>query len=137
MKIRRLFDNIEIKLICLLLAVIMWFYANNPRGTETIDQIIAIRRGDREKITFREVPIELIELSSSQIRWKAEPSEISLEVKCPAAEVEISNFQAVVKLTQKDEEERRVTLTAENVELPEGLVFVKAMPSEIKITPVL
>jgi YbbR domain-containing protein len=130
MKIRRLFDNIEIKLICLLLAIIMWFYANNPRGTETIDQIMAIRRGDRDKIMFHEVPIEL---SDSQIRWRAEPSEISVEVKCPTAEIEIGNFQAVVKLTQKDEEERRVTLSAENVELPEGLVFVKAMPSEIRL----
>ena len=121
MKIRRLFDNVEIKLICLLLAIVVWLYANYPKGGETIEEIT---------VKFRDVPIEL---SGSQKQWKADPSTISLEIKCPTAEIEAGNLRAVVRLTRENEEERRVILTAENTELPEGLIFVKAKPDEIQI----
>jgi YbbR domain-containing protein len=129
MKIRRIFDNIEIKLICLLLAVVMWLYAKE--GTEAVRRIMA--SGEQGRITFREVPIKLVD-SEEQEQWEADPSKIILEVECPTAEVEKSSFQAVVSLTQKDKEKGSVTLTAGNVELPKGLIFVRAKPDEIHIT---
>ena len=135
MKIRKIFDNIEIKVICLLLAIVMWLYVNKPIGTGAIDRAMAaISRGDQGRITFRKVPIQLVGL---QEEWEASPSEVSLEVKSLAAEIEMSAFQAVVSLTPKDGEEGCVTLTAENVELPDGLVFLKAKPNKIHITPKL
>jgi YbbR domain-containing protein len=132
MKIRKIFDNIEIKLICLLLAIVMWLYVNRPIGTGAIDRVVAaISRNDQGRVTFRKVPVQLMGL---QEEWKADPSKISLEVKSLAAEIEMSDFQAVINLTPKDVEEGRVTLTAENVELPDGLIFMKAEPNKIKIT---
>jgi hypothetical protein len=125
-----LFDNIEIKLICLLLAVVMWLYANKQ---DAIDRFrMAMSRDEQRKITLREVPISLV---GWQKEWKADPSEIVLGVECPAAEIEMSNFRALVRLDQKDEEENRVTLTADNVVLPNGLVFVKAEPGELQLIP--
>ena len=134
MKIRKIFDNIEIKLICLLLAIVMWLYAK-PEGMEIIDKLMAvISRGDQERITFPEVPIALVGLPE---QWGADRSTISLEVKSLVAEIETSNFRAVVKVTPKDVEERWVALTADNVTLPEGLGFVRAEPNKIKIAPKL
>ena len=70
-------------------------------------------------------------------RWKSDPEKISLEVRCPSAEVEVGDFRAVVKLAEKDEKAGRiVTLTARNVTLPKGLVFVKANPNKIKLVSV-
>ena len=135
MKIGKIFDNFEIKLICLLLAIVMWFYANKPQGTEAIDRVIAaISRSDQGKITFRELPIKPMGLRKN---WKADPEKISLEVKCLVAEVETSNFRVIINLATKNEEERRVILTEDNVILPKGLVFVKAEPKEIRLVPIL
>lgn len=131
MKIHKLFENIEIKLICLLLAVVLWLYANNPIGTGVIDKVITfISRGDQGIITFRNVPVQIVGL---QKKWKSNPREILLEVKCIVAEIEIDNFQAVVNLRRKDEESRQVILTSDNVALPKGLLFLKAEPEEIRI----
>lgn len=127
MKIRGIFDNIEIKLICLLLAVVMWLYAN--RG---IDELTATIGNDQGIITFHGIPIKLVGL---QKQWEANPSAISLKVKCSTAEIETSKFEAIVRLTGKDEDEEefQVTLNADNVELPEGLTFVRAKPDEITL----
>jgi len=129
MKIRKIFDNIEIKIICLLLAIVMWVYVNRPIGTGAIDRAMAaISRGNQGTITFRKVPVQL------EKEWEANPSEISLEVRSLAAEIDMGNLQVRVNLTSEDEAEGRVTLTAENVQLPEGLTFLKAKPNRIEIT---
>ena len=142
MKIRGIFDNIEIKVICLLLAIVMWLYVS--KGAGLIEWVAApISHDDQGRITFREVPIKLVALEEQKLvslekQWKASPSEISLEVKSMAAEVEMSNFRVGVKLTPEDREgkkECRITLTVENVVIPDGLTFVKAEPNEIRITP--
>ena len=130
MKIRGIFDNIEIKLICLALAIVMWLYA--IKGTEVVNE--AISRGDQGRVIFRGVPVELM---SSRGDWEPNPKEVLLEVKCVRAEVEMDRFQAVVRLTRKNETERQVVLTTENVVLPDGLIFVKAEPNEIQIIPLL
>ena len=135
MRIRGIFDNIEIKLICLLLAIIMWFYAGKPTEQVSvgIDRIVsAISRDDKAAITFHRVPLRLVGL---QREWQAEPAQVSIQARCLRAEIETGSFRAVINLTMRDEEETQVTLTVDNVVLPKGLAFVKAEPNEIKITP--
>ena len=81
-------------------------------------------------ITFL-VPINIV---GFQKRWDPNPKKVSIEVEYLASEVDVSDLKAVVKLTRKNEEERQVTLNAENVELPEGLSFVRAKPNKIMLT---
>ena len=122
MKISKFFDNIGIKLICLLLAVVVWLYAN--KGLQIP------KRGGRGQITFREVPIQL----TPGGRGKPDPENISLEVECSTTEVNAGNLRVVVATTLEDWKKKRVVLTPENVELPEGMDFVKAEPNEIGLT---
>ena len=137
MKIRRLFDNIEVKLICLLLAVVVWLYANNPRGTETIDRLMkTISRGEQGILTLREVPVRLLGVDEEWEPRDENHRRISIEVKSLGAEIDTGDFQVGVSLTRNDEENMSVTLTKENVTLPEGLEFVKSDPEIIKITPI-
>ena len=125
MKIREIFDNIGIKLICLLLAVVIWLYANRGPQTDT-------ERGERGKITFSGVPVQLAGMSS-QDKWKPRPEKISLEVECTTTEVATGTFHVEVRLTPGDGPEKRVALTATNVKLPKGMIFVKAKPDEIEL----
>jgi YbbR domain-containing protein len=132
MRISRIFDNIEIKLICLLLAIVMWLYANEQpwwlyRVTESAMQ------SKQGGIKFRQVPVEL---TDSEEQWVSNPGEITIEVESLSAELEVGELRAAVKLTQEDKVNRRVTLTSDNVVLPEKLIFIKAEPEEIEITPV-
>lgn len=124
MKISDIFNNIGIKLICLLLATVVWVYANRGPGTDT-------ERGERGKITFREVPVQLLGIPEDE--WKPKPKKISLEVECTTTEVATSDFRIAVRLMSGDGAEKRVTLTEANVELPEGMIFVKAEPDEIEL----
>ena len=126
MKIRSIFDNLEIKLICLLLAIVMWLYANKLTGSWWPFQ----GQIQQSEITFREVPVKLVGI---QNEWEAVPKEI--EIKCRVREVEIGSLQAVVNLTRADEESRWATLSAKNVKLPEGMEFVRAKPAKVKISP--
>jgi hypothetical protein len=131
MKIRRIFDNIEIKLVCLLLSIVIWLYANRPLGTNAIDRAIsAISQGDQARIKFHEVPIEIAGIDSE---WEAEPGKVSMDIDCLTSEVQMSNFKAKVKINEEDEADRQVILTKNNVELPEGLVFVRAEPNKIQL----
>jgi YbbR domain-containing protein len=126
MKIRSIFDNLTIKLICLLLAIVMWLYANKLTGSWWPFQ----GQIQQSEITFRDVPVKL---TGIQNEWEASPQEV--EIKCLATEVEIGNLRIVVDLTREDEEKRMVTLAAKNVKLPEGLEFVRAKPSKLQIIP--
>lgn len=123
MKISKIFDNIGIKLICLLLALVIWLYAN--KGLQLP------RRSEQGKITFRDVPVQLTGPSHEQ--WKPKPESISITVKCSAAEVKLDALQAIVSLTTEDGVKRRVVLTAGNVRLPEGIELVKTEPDEIEL----
>ena len=140
MKVRRLFDNIEVKLICLLLAVVVWLYANNPSGTETVDKFMKIlSRGEQGKVTFRKVPVKLV---GAEEEWEPikDHETISIrariEVQSLESEIDTGDLQAEVRLTKGNEQSKSVTLTVENVTLPKGLLFVEAEPETIKITPI-
>ena len=77
-----------------------------------------------------------MELTGLEEQWKSNPGEITIEVESLSAELEIGELRVVVKLTQEDQVERRITLTSDNVVLPEKLIFIKAEPEEIEIAPV-
>ena len=131
MKIRSLFDNFEIKLICLFLAVVMWLYANKPEGTKAVDKIMStVSGGKLGMITFMGVPVELKGVTGD---WEAVPKSIMLDVESFSAKITPSGFRVTVNLTHIDELERKVTLNQGNVVLPEGMKFIKAKPSQIRI----
>ncbi len=121
MKISDVFDNIGVKLVCLLLAIVVWLYASNEK------QIV----GRRGPVTFNGVPVQLAGLPDG--KWGLKPERISLEVECTTVDVSESAFQAVVNITPADVEKKKVTITAGNVELPEGMKFIKAEPHEIEL----
>ena len=127
MKISELFDNLGIKLICLLLAIVVWLYAH--RGPQT-----DVERGGLGKITFHEVPVRLTGIPQGELKLK--PEKITLEVECTTAEVTTSAFHVEVRLMPGDGAEKRVDLTSENVKLPAGMIFVKAEPDELELIPI-
>lgn len=128
--IRKLLDNIEIKLICLILAVIMWLYANNR--TDIIGKARAfISRGEQGLITLVDVPVELVG-TKDVTKYSAEPNKISIEIICSSGtNIDIANIKARVKLSGKDND--KVSLKEQNVELPSGMRFVRSDPAEINI----
>ena len=123
MKISEVFDNIGIKLVCLLLAIVMWLYAT--KGLQIT------RQDEPRPITFSEVPIQLMGLPQGQ--WKPNPEAVSLEVECSTIEIAIDSLRAVVNLVPEDGVKRQVVLTEKNVKLPEGMNFVKADPDKIEL----
>lgn len=123
MKPSDLLNNIGIKVICLLLAIVVWLYAN--KGPQIA------RRVERKSATILEVPVQLKGLPLEQ--WKPNPDKVALEVEWSSSEIILSSFQAIVKLIAIDGAEQRVALTAENVELPEGMSFIKSDPGEIEL----
>ena len=127
---RRLLDNIEIKLICLLLAVIMWLYASNK--TDIVSKARSfISRSEQGAITLIDVPVELIGIKDD-VKFTAEPSRISLEITYNSGtDIDIANLRARVKLAGKDKD--KVSLREDNVELPDGLIFIKSEPTELNI----
>ncbi|MBD3182991.1 hypothetical protein GF312_11920 [Candidatus Poribacteria bacterium] len=133
MKIRDIFNDIEIKLICLLLSIVMWLYASNPRGTEAIDNFMSIISRDNEGlIILHKVPIQI---SGLEEKINIEPKIIEdLQVKTSAAELDLDDFQIIVNLSQKDMEKGKIKLSTNNVKLPDGLSFIKAQPGEIQLT---
>ncbi|MGB9595905.1 MAG: hypothetical protein ACPL7B_06445 [Candidatus Poribacteria bacterium] len=128
--IRRLLNNIEVKLICLLLAVIMWLYANNR--TDIIGKARAfLSRGEQGTITLIDVPVELIG-TRDVIKYSAEPNKISIEVICSSGtNINIANIKAKVKVSDKNND--KISLKEQNVELPSGMRFVRSEPAEINI----
>ena len=123
MKVTDLFDNIGIKLICLLIAFVVWLYAN--KGLQIGQD------GEHSRVTFREVPVLLSGLPQEQ--WKPNPDKIALEVEFSTSEVASSAFQVMVNINQADGAKKSVILTTENVSLPEGMNFIKAEPGEIEL----
>jgi len=128
--IRKLLDNIEIKVICLLLAIVMWLYASDR--TDIINRARTfITRGERGIITFHDVPVEFTD-SKEVSKLTAEPAKVSISINCSTdADISLSELSAKVKITGKDKD--RIFLSEDNVILPEGLRFIRSEPREIRI----
>lgn len=121
MKFSDTFENIGVKLVCLLLAIVVWLYANQAPQIP--------KQGERSSITFQNVPVQLKNPKKGQ---SPKPEKISLEVEFMVAKISTDTFRVMIRLTDMDKTKGRVTLTANNVELPEGMSFVKAEPHEIR-----
>jgi YbbR domain-containing protein len=128
--IRKLLDNIEIKVICLLLAIVMWLYASDR--TDLINRARSfITRGERGVITFHDVPVEFTG-SKEFSKLTAEPAKVSISINCSTnADINVSELSVKVKITRKDKD--RIFLNEDNVILPEGLRFIRSEPREIRI----
>jgi len=128
--IRKLLDNIEIKVVCLLLAIVMWLYASDR--TDIISRARSfITRGERGVITFHDVPVELAG-SKEVSKLTAEPAKISISITCATdADINVSELRAKLKIAPKDKD--RVFLSEDNIELPIGLRFIRSEPREIRI----
>ena len=126
MKIGKLFDHIGIKVICLLLAIIIWLYAN--KGVP----IIGRQERERASVTFSAVPVQLADLPQGQ--WNLKPDKISLEAECTTIDISSVALMAVISLTQLDIAQKRVVITEENIKLPEGMKFIKAVPHQIEFS---
>ncbi|MDQ1328600.1 MAG: hypothetical protein QG641_1885 [Candidatus Poribacteria bacterium] len=128
--IRKLLDNVEIKVICLLLAIVMWLYASDR--TDIINRARSfITRGERGIITFHNVPVEFTG-SKEVSKFTAEPAKVSISINCSTdADINVSELSAKVKITRKDKD--RIFLSEDNVILPEGLRFIRSEPREIRI----
>lgn len=127
-------NNIEVKLICLLLAIIMWFYANSSTGIINRARA-AISGKERGIITFRDVPIE-VEMINAEKDSKLIPTprRATISVSCPlTAEVDTSNFSVKIRITKKDRDKSRIILSEDNVILPSGLNFERSDPESIII----
>ena len=98
----------------------VWLYASR------VPQIP--KPGERSSITFQNVPVKLKNPKEGQ---SPDPEKISLEVEFMMAEIPMDTFRVVIRLTQIDITRGKVTLTTNNVELPEGMSFVRAEPQEI------
>jgi YbbR domain-containing protein len=128
--IRKLLDNIEIKVICLFLAIVMWLYASDR--TDIVNRARTfITRGERGVITFHDVPVEFT--GSKEVpKLTAEPAKVSISINCSTdADINLSELSAKVKITRKDKD--RIFLSEDNVILPEGLRFIRSEPREIRI----
>ncbi|MGQ9608307.1 MAG: hypothetical protein ACUVWN_03325 [bacterium] len=136
MKIRKLMNNIEIKLICLLLAIIMWFYANSSTGIINRARA-AISGKERGIITFRNAPIEIEMINTENIgKLILTPRKVAISVSCPlTAEIDASNFNVKVRIAKKDLDRNRIILSEDNVILPPGLNFERSDPEVIYIHP--
>ena len=123
MKISEVFDNIGVKLVCLLLAIVIWLYAT--KGLQIT------RQDEPGRITFHEVPIQLMGLPQGQ--WKPKPEWVSVKVEYSTVGIATSSLRVVVDLVPEDGVKRQVVLTEKNVRLPEGMIFVKADPDKIEL----
>ena len=131
--IRRLLNNIEIKIICLFLAVIMWLYANDRTDilSRTREFISGTESGT---VVLRDIPIDVSGTKEAN-DFSTEPSRISISVICSKnAIIDMTTLRAKVKWQQKDN--KKVVLDEYNVILPEGLKFIRSEPNEIRINAV-
>lgn len=130
MKLRRFLDNLEIKIICLLLAIVMWFYANNS-GRGVLERARSvISKETKGLITFRDVPID-VETDQLGVSLTPVPNKVTISFTCPSsAEIDPSNFRVKVKSIKN---RNQIVLSDETVLLPQGLEFKSAFPREISL----
>jgi len=131
--IRRLLNNIEIKIICLLLSVVMWLYANDRTDilSRTREFISGTESG---AVMLRDVPIDVTGIKEAN-DFSTEPSRVSIFVICSKnAIIDMTTLRAKVKWQQKDN--KKVSLDENNIILPEGLKFIRSEPNEIRINAV-
>jgi len=117
---RRVFNNLGLKIVSLLIAVGLWLAISTEPPSETALNVA---------IVFRNMPDEL-EISSEQV-----PS-AQIRVRGPeraVARLQTSDVRAEIDLTGVKVGERTFDLTANQVSLPHGLRPVQIVPSQIHL----
>lgn len=117
---RWLTENLALKLLALLLAVVIWGAVGGDVSTEILVTV---------PVEFRNVP--------DQVRYQADPSRVDLRVRGPrwmVRQAAAADFSVPVDLSGMTEPgERIITLRPETVESPSSVEVVEVLPPEIKL----
>jgi YbbR domain-containing protein len=113
-------DNIGWKLLSLVIAVVLWiFVAREP-----------------ELATSLSVPVELKNIPDDVDIGSAVPDRMHLEVRGPSGRLSRDNLAdaaLVLDLADAHPGERTYNIRASNFNLPSGVIFYRAVPSQITL----
>lgn len=127
----RLFGDIQTKLLCVLLAIGLWFFVSQLRKEN-------YRPGESEMSTLRivDVPVQLEGVHATRVT--AEPSDVAITVQWRRKDAlpgeALSRIYAVIPAKTADTE-RIYSLTTQDFVLPPGWLLVEVTPSKINLTP--
>jgi YbbR domain-containing protein len=118
---RWLTENLGWKLVSILLATILWY------------SVV----GDPELVTMRPVPILLRNLPKDLMMASSLPEHVDVEVMGPPSKLAPENFTTAAVLLDlsaiNQPGQRAFTLSQNNVTLPQGVRFQRAVPSQLQI----
>jgi YbbR domain-containing protein len=113
-------ENLGLKLLSLLLAVIIWTAVGGDVATEILVPV---------PVEFRNVP--------AGVHYEAEPSRVELRVRGPRWMVRqalVSDFSVPVDLSAMTAPgEQTVPLVRENVEAPSSVEVIEITPNQLKL----
>ena len=113
--------NFSLKLVSLLAAVLLWAAVTREPMAEVAIQV---------PLEFQNAP-EQLEISTETI------PQVQVRVRGPVREVRDlspSEVHAFIDLTQARPGERTYDLNAKRIHLPQGVEFVQAVPSQMRLT---
>jgi len=118
---RLLFDHFWWKLLSLVLAVMLW-----------VNFV-----GEPELVTSQGVPILYRNLPNDLQIVADLPERVQLELRGPTSRLTAANLAkaaAILDLSDVGKPgERTFTLSSQNVQLPDGVVFLRAVPSQLRL----
>ena len=122
-----IFNNIHIKLFCLLIAAVLWFYISWPIYKDTSATLL-----------LKDVPIQ-IKGVSEYFDIKVQPENVDVKVKvAKESEISLKAFETIrvefpIQFIEQEEGSKSITILAEEVILPEFLKFVSVNPNSVSI----
>jgi YbbR domain-containing protein len=116
----RLWDNLGLKLVSLVLAFSLWYIVAGERGTEIVLSI---------PLEFRNLPegLEVIEESAQQVDVRLRGSSEFLRALSPQA------IQAAMDLADAKPGHQTVYLTPSQVETPYGVRVIRVTPASVNL----
>ena len=113
-------ENIGLKLLALLLAVVIWTAVGGDVATEILIPV---------PVEFRNVP--------AGVHYEAEPSRVELRVRGPRWMVRqalVTDFSVPVDLSKMSEGEQIVPLRRQSVSAPASVEVIEVNPPQLKLT---
>ena len=116
----RLWDNLGLKLVSLILAFSLWYIVAGERGTEIVLSI---------PLEFRNLPegLEVMEESAQQVDVRLRGSSEFLRALSPQA------IQAAMDLSEAKPGHQTVYLTPSQVETPYGVRVMRVTPASVNL----